>query len=316
MSLKTFFYDKYQAKDYSCPFRGEFLMDPWIVFHGTGGRFSEGVEHDGLSWNDNFYTKKTVNEVVQIYDHLQWYGIHSDGLAVLKSYTTMDFDRGTKDSTKPVFFHSISQDSLLYTTPIRAGGETAQALRLAIQDLRSLATDPNEQQKMKNDSWASMNRLVNLAFPGCGLSRDKDRITYDDLIEIWEKYSDLFQANNISIPRILNVKQLVGQISSLETKLHDVIEMPKQHNQGVIYAVRFSSDDLPKLESFGGSGIGYFGVVPPEKIIAKAIIPVDCFERGFSIHGAKTASSEVRFGRFKSDKPGLHDIIDELKFDE
>jgi hypothetical protein len=43
-----------------------------------------------------------------------------------------------------------------------------------------------------------------------------------------------------------------------------------QYRWGVVYAVRFSPDDLQWLADGGSEGVQGFGVIPPEKIAAKA----------------------------------------------
>jgi hypothetical protein len=53
----------------------EICHDPWVIYHGTGGRNSDSIECDGLHYiHDNVVSSDLVKSICDMYKLLDWHG--------------------------------------------------------------------------------------------------------------------------------------------------------------------------------------------------------------------------------------------------
>jgi hypothetical protein len=68
----------------------------------------------------------------------------------------------------------------------------------------------------------------------------------------------------------VNLDWLRSKLADLQSLRDKASNLRNQHRWGVVYAIRFSPDDLQGLANGGSEGVQGFCVISPEKIAAKA----------------------------------------------
>src|SRR5947209_245654 len=92
--MKLFEYAVRDAKAGHCPFRDEYVEDGWTVYHGTSNHAETLIEHEGLVWSDRSYSHADCIRVLQVFNELQWFGLHKDGVPVLSTFTQSELFPG------------------------------------------------------------------------------------------------------------------------------------------------------------------------------------------------------------------------------
>lgn|GEM_PF-5069710 len=91
----------------------EFISsDHWIAYHGTSSVYEGEIERSGLRPSNHVADKKEIQEVVSVYEKMNWYGDHVGGLPVLKPFT-LEHDLADPRG-KPVYFAESSRRASLY----------------------------------------------------------------------------------------------------------------------------------------------------------------------------------------------------------
>lgn len=120
-------------------FDHDISANPFVLYHGTTWEVAAHARIEGLCWRPTVYSRDEVMEVLSIFEELDWAGMTGDGWGVLSACTAaFDFQNG---DTKPVFLAGDDHRARMYAKRKWAGGETAGAMRNALGDLRSLATE-------------------------------------------------------------------------------------------------------------------------------------------------------------------------------
>ncbi len=138
-----FIYQQY--RDTGAMFPSDISDDPWVLYHGTSGTYSESIEHDGLCWTENLYTRADLVSLLRIFCALRWEGVHGH-LQALLYYTKIDFG---SDSCKPIFLASSAYHASKWAQRNHAGGEPATAIRGCFNDLLEYVADPILRDKAK-----------------------------------------------------------------------------------------------------------------------------------------------------------------------
>jgi hypothetical protein len=207
----------------------------WIAFHGTSSVNENEIDQTGICASQIF-TEKEIANLVSIYRSINWYGRRSGGFAVLSTFT---WYRTIGLSVRPIYLSDYPERCLLYSTKNSAGGETARAIRLAVEDLFDYAENEEFRQEHYN------------------FQRHK----CEDLVSKGANPTPVIQ---------VNLDWLRSKLAGLESLRNKASNLRNQHRWGVVYAVRFSPDDLQGLADGGSEGVQGFCGIPPEKIAAKA----------------------------------------------
>jgi hypothetical protein len=267
--MKTFIYTLEQGQNMECPFGGAYRDEFDIGYHGTSSLAENEIESNGFIWSDSVYSRQEIQAVIDVYDQLHWYGYNPDGLCVLKTFTQSDFDLGRINSKKPISFAVESKRCLLYASRIRAGGETAAALRFAFWDLEKYLSDPKFRQEQIWKTWIRLDESVRgLDLPE---SVDPETVNFDNIRSLWSLYKSYKIKQLLPEPVNYTDHWLKDKLDKLGMIRKRCFQIYDEYDYGVVYAVKFSSEDSCKFR--GKIEIIADEFVPPERIVAKAIIP-------------------------------------------
>jgi hypothetical protein len=211
------------------------ITGDWIAFHGTSSVNESEIDHTGIG-ESQIFTEEEITNLVSIYQSINWYGRSWGGFNVLAAFT---WQRTIGLRIRPIYLSDYPERCLLYSTKDFAGGETARAIRHAIEDLADYLTN----DELRKDHYNSQ------------------RYQCEDLVSKGANPTPVIQ---------VNLDWLRSKLADLESLRNKASEIRYQHRWGIVYAIRFSPADLQWLESGGSEGIQYFGVIPPGKIAAKA----------------------------------------------
>lgn len=149
--------------------------DPWMLFHGTSGSNEAEIESHGLAWTPTTYSREEVAGVCSVFGELNWAGFSHGGYAVLKPFSLdHDFAHG---SMKPIYLAETSFRAVTFASQDFAGGETARALRYAMNDLTRLLSFATLQTQPTDAERRSLSDLKSF-------SVDWLRIKINDLTEV------------------------------------------------------------------------------------------------------------------------------------
>jgi hypothetical protein len=207
----------------------------WIAFYGTSSVNEDDIDKTGIR-GSQLFTESEITNLVSIYRNMNWYGRHPGGFAVLASFT---WNRTIGLAVRPVYLSDYPERCLLHSTKDFAGGETARAIRLAIEDLVDYAEDEQLRQEHYKLQRHECEYLVS-------------------------------QGANPSPVIQVGLNWLHSKLVDLQPLYSKANDLRNRHRWGVVYAIRFSPDDLKGLADGRSEGIQAFCSIPPEKIAAKA----------------------------------------------
>jgi hypothetical protein len=207
----------------------------WLAFHGTSSVNEDEIDKTGIR-GSHLFTASEISNLVSIYRNINWCGQRTGGFGVLASFT---WSRTIGLSVRPVYLSDYPERCLLFSTKNFAGGETARAIRLAIEYL----VDYSEDEKLREKHYRFQ------------------RHECEDLVAQGANPSPIIEVNlNWLCSKVIDLQALYTKASDLRNR----------HQWGVVYAIRFSPDDLKGLADGRSEGIQAFEVIPPEKLVAKA----------------------------------------------
>ena len=226
-------------------FPEEIENDPWIIYHGTSCFNEEGIERDGFIWKAGNTPREVLSRVVDIFEKMQWAGLDSSSLAILKPYSLQhDFD---ERYVSPVYFAETSRRALLYATRDFAGGEKLRSLRKSFEHLQRYLDDP--------------------------------LIRQDHMQYLQHEY-DYLERNGAYMPAYskpvqVNLEWLSHELDTMEQISIAAKVAYDEHEYGVVYAIKLGQQDVEKLTYHNSMGIKATCCIDPGKIEAKAIVPGD-----------------------------------------
>ncbi len=222
------------------PFPDEIASNPWVLYHGTSGEAESQIDAHGFSRTGSPFKKADLQAVVDIFDELGWAGCSGSSLAVLRPFS-LEHDFGDS-AQKPIFFAECAYRAITFASHDFSGGETARSLRYCFAELWKYLQDES-------------NRESHLA----KIRREM-----------------VHCPQNGYLPRDLPCSDLESVRSRVEAlaPLRDLADGFKdRHEYGVVYAVRFSRDDLNSLTYHDTMGMKCFSDVSAEQIVGKTRIP-------------------------------------------
>ena len=237
----------------------EITQNPWVAFHGTSSVCEQQIESHGLYWQPISYQRRQIEAIIRIFRSMNWAEFDLGGFGVLSTFTAGDFSGKEK---KPIFLAETDARATLFATVDFAGGETARAVRKAIDDLdrfmksRELREQDYEQQK--------------------------------------KACIDLIKVNGLPSRVIrVNITWLGDQINALHEIRKSCEDLKNTYRYGVIYAVRFKTEDLPYLAHSWGTGLQVFRKIDPDRILGKVhLSSKDCNEIYRTYEGNQASWSE------------------------
>jgi hypothetical protein len=209
--------------------------DPWVLYHATSSLVEGEVEAFGLVGKPSVVSGEHVLQLVTLYRRINWAGIHSDGYAALASFAL-----GRNRYPWPhTWFRETSMHSLVYAQRSWAGGEWVMSFRQAFEDIQQFVLS------------------------------EKIRATH--LKQQIQTCKDLV-ARDGAPSRVIevNIEAVAAALELLRPAFRACFQCVSEYKYGVVYAVRFSEEDVANLSDEGGAGILYLGAVPPDRLLAKA----------------------------------------------
>ena len=213
----------------------DYVVDcPEIIFHGTSQSNAEKIELNGICGKENSSTlAEAVNQVVGLYDAINWAGTDNGGYGVLKGFS-QGFDLGGGTGTGLTFFSPDLTYAMRYATDDFAGGEKARALRKAIADLHKFIDSPDE---MEADRAIHFNNPVTGPPPPVDLAF----LSYE-----------------------------LARLKALEKRVNAPL---LQFTEGIVYAILLMEDDLSHFGYSHAMGAFTNWTVPPDRIVASVTVP-------------------------------------------
>lgn len=249
-------------------FSNPITENPNVYFHGTSSISEQNIDQHGFQPQAKIVPKSIINLLYDLMEALHWHGTRNDGLPALRAYAVKDLlDTGER----PVFFSCSSIMAAKYATEYRAGGEAACAVRLISKDIIRLCEDDAFFREYLSEIYNSFASSAKHFLPR-EYSKRRSDVEYRDI-------DDAFAlANRMGFPHqralIKLTAELKTRVSALMKNISDDYEELKAiHRYGIVYAV-----DLDQIHRILDGGNNNFAVcsVPPDRIVAKSIIPLKC----------------------------------------
>lgn len=278
--MKLYTYSAEQSKAAACPFCDEYTQDSSVYYHGTSSHAEKEIEKEGLIWKRNTYTLEEINSVTQVFEELYWAGSHTGGFAVLASFTQSDFDLGNGNS-KGISFARGSGRAMLYASKEWSGGETARALRYAFEDLERYLEDAEFRHNQMLHSWEELRAsLRGVEIPKDCQPEFPDDIRFEHIRNLWRFYSTFGVRAGVGLcngiePVDFSAEWLHNTLRKLQPLRDRVCRLTSEYGHGAVYAVRLIGQDVVNAIKRSNGELYLKQLLPPERIIAKAIIPAE-----------------------------------------
>lgn len=141
------------------PFSKDWYDNPLIVYHGTSSVYSESIEKNGWQMNGQTYDTKDFQKICEFFEDIGWDGTpKNSGHSILRS-----FSLGGEDdyvNAKPVSFSQIYWTSRNYSRHV--GGESIQALFLAIEDILNIYENKQLQDEHRKSIEDELTKLLDM----------------------------------------------------------------------------------------------------------------------------------------------------------
>lgn len=115
-----------------CP--PEILEDNTLLFHGTSNLSESAFEGEKIEVSSPFSLAE-INQINQLYEEIDWCGIHGGGYAVLSSFSITGYFEGKRK----MYFWPSSERVTPFASRDFAGGELLRSVFYALEDLFSFA---------------------------------------------------------------------------------------------------------------------------------------------------------------------------------
>ncbi len=220
----------------------EIDRDPWVQYHATSSINEDQIDAEGLKWSPAICSAADVLDLVLVYRSMNWCGKHTGGYVALDSFSVSGDFQGNE--TKPIYFREFSLRSLMYAQREFAGGESARGIRYALRDLDRYLAD----EAVRDEHYQYQRReAIGLASSGA-LPPRVMRVDLDRLKRQVERFADLRE-------RCEGCQQ--------------------SHRHGVVYAVRFTPEDIPSLNYSSSMGIRCYKPIGRQQIVGKVRVLAD-----------------------------------------
>jgi hypothetical protein len=280
-AMEIYTYTAAQSEAAECPFGDKYSKDLSVYYHGTSCHTEEAIDREGFAWNGNTYTLEEIESVNKVFDQLHWAGCHTGGFTVLGSFTMSDFKHGRNVKNKGISFAGMSDRAILHASKEWAGGETARALRFAFEDLCRYLEDPEFRQAQILHSWEGLRDSISGAtLPRDCVPQSPEKICFGHIHKLWNFYASLGVMTGMGgrspvEPADFSPDWLRGRVEELQPLRDRVYRLTAEYRYGVVYAVRLNKEDQAKAIKRSNFELYIKHVLPPQRIIAKAVIPAE-----------------------------------------
>jgi len=210
--------------------------DGWVLYHSTTSIVEDKIDAEGLTCSPD--RDEDLIAIIKVFRAMNWAGDDSAGYPVLKGFSLQ------RSALPHLYFRESSTRSLIYAQPDFSGGETARAIHHCLEDLRRYANDPGVRALHYDQQVAHCKRLVQ----NDGCPPHVIKVHVDWLNE-----------------RLRELADVADRISRMRNEYH----------HGMVYAARFTPDDVPFLLDNGGSGIVCTKPVLKDQLVGKARLHLD-----------------------------------------
>ncbi len=265
-------YQSEPQEEPTCPFGGRFDTDPWIAFHGSSSVNEHAIMADGLFAGEQGYTRTDLAALCSIFESLWWVGESVNGYAVLKAFSDADYMRGDGVS-KPTHLAESSFRAMRYALPSRAGGEAAMAVREAFADLDKALATPEGVQAIRDAAFKQLRGGLRPPYPdGCAPTPGFP-VEFRHIHAFWSwRLTREPQLENLR-PLDVTSDWPRAELERLRARLATCFAAAGKWQYGVVYAIRLDETFLPYLSYTGSNGLCCVRRIPPQRIVAKAILP-------------------------------------------
>ena len=252
MTFPTFSFASDSTGHVSQLFPTEIEADDWVAFHGTSGFNASSIEQYGFDPSRCPIASAAIQRVTSLFERIKWCGVDHGGYAALKPFS-LDYDYKVPGESL-LFFAVASSKALTYATRDFSGGEKLRSLRRSINDLYSYINDPYVRAQHIELMEHEYNQLIALnAHP----------TVIDD-----------------ARPIDIDLDWLRHEITELDGIRCIANEAFSLHKFGVVYAVRFTDNDVDRLSWNQFMGLEVASRTSPTNIVGKVVVPID-FEKDF-----------------------------------
>lgn len=237
MNIPSFPFSEGTKSKPNNPFPQHIADDPNVLYHGTSSTNELSIENSGLKINTTVFSKKEIEDVLELFDSVKWPHKKFWSESNLQNYS-LNHDFKNED-LKPIYLGECAERVSLFASKEFAGGEIARSVRNAFIELEKLFTDPKELEK-------ELARIeTESSFTG--------RTAQDYDLDLSE------------LKKMLDAKRDYYNIAS---------QLKDDYQYGIIYAIKIEAEDEPHLEYSIRSqmGVKCYTSLPASRIIAKTTV--------------------------------------------
>lgn len=235
-------------------FSDELEEDPWVLFHGTSANNIPSIETRGFTFEKHPLQLEGLRLLVEVFETMNWVGSDMGGFAVLKTFSSSDFNG---DAASSVFLAEFGVRALRFATGEFAGGEKLRAVRRAYRDLERYRDDTELRAKHKARCEKEVATLQSMGAAPSMIDAAR--------------------------PRIFDLDWLDARLQVLKELSASALEPAVNFTGGAVYAVRVNEGDLPILQNRSPMGIAALSTLSAARITSKMKIPSSFEYNDFAI---------------------------------
>jgi hypothetical protein len=239
MSSKLLFEDQ-EFKYANYPFPNSIANDPMILYHASTSCFEEKIEQEGLKVGRVHFELEELQSIANLFYRLGWMG-KPGSMTTLKPFSINHDNQ--RHNIKPIYLGRTSYEVVNYARYQNSGGEIAKAVRYCFQDLYEFLNN----ESLRNEHKSRIEKQI-----------------YQAKIE-----GRVHESPKQSI----TLKELENSLVDLEHINQRAISLIENTEYGLVYAIKFSEDNIKDMLNHNWMGIKYFKDISPNQIVAKAIVP-------------------------------------------
>lgn len=236
------------------PFPPAIRSDDWIAYHGTSAAYAEKIEAEGLGHGGIPEWFEDARRLFELSKELYYFGRPG-------GFSTLPFAVSEGEVSSGAKLVHLAEDfERACVFAFATGGESINAIRIALDDLLTFVSSPERQQE-HHDQLVLRSATVGgdpsiMRAPGPREAAARD----------WHPTSEVFK-----IHRALSLLESPGELQrqvARFARLGSLVDEIQQKHAPLVYAVRLSP-----AESIDGSYSSSRGialrVVPPDRLVAK-----------------------------------------------
>jgi hypothetical protein len=264
------------------------LADGMTLFHGTTNVSESTIDSHGLCWQQGLYDISLIDELLEIFETIEWVGLGGDAYTALKLYTKrVDFGAGAK---KPIFLAPYPDWTVGYTRQTRAGGETAGLITFAYDSLLAFIEDENIRKDWRFYRFNHVKSTIHeVELPQSLTSIDPYTASAEDCKAVAQFYKERFGrdlarsplgfiSGQSFMPWEENLNWIIDKLNGIKHAYEKITLLREDYRYGVIYGIKLDEKDLCLIKNLNSGmlhGMAYHGMIPAVKIVAKILVSPD-----------------------------------------